>query len=106
MITIANAFSLNMLPSGSNFTVTFRVLNLEGAQAELTENYESYIGHKETADIVSGLLGVPIAFNRGMVKLGENDKLLVVQYNGPRLPEGATTLPPGASFSYWLVRIL
>jgi hypothetical protein len=31
--------------------------------------------------------------------------MLVAQYTGPRLPEGATTLPPGAKIRFILVLI-
>ena len=29
--------------------------------------------------------------------------MLVAQYSGPRLPEGATALPAGARIEFWLV---
>ena len=32
------------------------------------------------------------------------DALIVAQYRGPRLPEGATELPPGAKLEFWLVK--
>jgi hypothetical protein len=59
----------------------------------------SIVGHEDTARI----LGVP--FNRKSVKLREGDKLYVAQYDGPRLPEGATALPEGAKFIWYEVRI-
>jgi len=33
------------------------------------------------------------------------DALLVAQCRGPRLPEGATELPPGAILEFWLVEV-
>ena len=63
-------------------------------------NYESVVGHEDMAN----LLGVP--FNRTTLRLVKNDVLYVAQYSGPRLPEGATELPEGASFKYYKVKVL
>jgi hypothetical protein len=40
--------------------------------------------------------------NRANVSLAAGDRVLVGQYSGPRLPEGTTTLPEGATIK-WLV---
>jgi hypothetical protein len=63
----------------------------------------SAVGHADTAVIFAHILGRPIAVNRVNVKLGKFDMLLVGQYIGPRLPEGATTLPEGARIEWWIV---
>jgi hypothetical protein len=39
------------------------------------------------------------------VALASGDEAVVAQYVGPRLPEGATALPEGANFSWFLVRV-
>jgi hypothetical protein len=48
---------------------------------------------------------MPIAFNRDNLSLAEADTLIVAQYRGPRLPEGAITLPEGAEIVFFKVRI-
>lgn len=53
--------------------------------------------------LVAGLLDCPVPANRVNVILGDNDWLLVAQYAVPRMPEGATTLPDGASIQFWVV---
>ena len=63
----------------------------------------SAVGHTDTAALFSTILDRPIAVNRVSVKLDSNSAILVGQYQGPRLPEGATTLPEGASIEWWLV---
>lgn len=75
---------------------------------------ESCIGHPDTAALFSSLLGIELPVNRISVKLDghgitsrvsldDPPRLLVGQYTGPRLPEGCTTLPEGASIEWWIV---
>ncbi len=98
--TIANAFSLNMIAAPC--TVEVQEISLETVKAfALT----SAVGHADTAAILSGLIGQTIPFNRVNVSLGKNQSMIVAQYNGPRLPEGTTTLPEGASFKFLLVTV-
>jgi len=87
----SNAFSLGMLPIGADTIITELddVPDIAGCL--------SVVGHADTAAI----LGVP--FNRQSIRLGVGDILIVAQYDGPRLPEGSTTLPNGASFRWFKV---
>mgnify|MGYP000853274664 CR=1 FL=1 len=64
---------------------------------------ESAVGHVDTAELFATVLGRPIQVNRVSIKLKPGVILLVGQYIGPRLPEGATTLPEGARIEWWLV---
>ena len=66
---------------------------------------ESVIGHADTARIVSGMLGIELPVNRANVKLACGEKMIVAQYSGPRLPEGATVLPEGAKIEFVLVEV-
>lgn len=45
-------------------------------------------------DVPRGARGAPIRYD---------DAALIGQYIGPRLPEGATELPAGATIEWWLV---
>ncbi len=87
---LTNAFSLNMLPE-LTCKVSFKEVQI---QPQELEKYVSAIGHAETAAI----LGVKV--NRVSVKMNYLEPLLVAQYVGPRLPEGATTLPEGATIKF------
>lgn len=106
---VANAFSPSML-NGSRY-LTFRLLPNEGAAAELLRELVvggdfapvSAVGHADTAGLFSSLLGVEVPPNRISLLMGRWDVLLVGQYNGPRLPEGSTKLPEGATIRWWLV---
>ena len=93
---ISNAFSLNML-SSEDFSL-IRVK--EVAPSEIPHDVESVIGHKDTASVVSNIVGFETPFNRANLVMDCDDVLYVAQYKGPRLPEGATRLPEGASINF------
>ena len=103
MIIITNAFSINMLASSAK--VNFEQISTETARTFIKESDDivSAIGHADTAHIVGDILGIEIESNRMSVQLTSDETLLVAQYTGPRLPEGATTLPEGATITFWLV---
>lgn len=109
MLYITNAFSLNMLQGGfmEGDLNVIAITNAEKA-AGIIGSYEgdavSAVGHADTAALFSNLLGIPVAHSRSTVALSDGDELMVGQYSGPRLPEGATTLPDGASVRWFSVR--
>ena len=96
---ILNAFSLNMI--GGSADIFVREVSQDVA-ACLVADCVSAVGHADTAAVFSNVLGVEIPCNRATVALKEGDVALVGQYSGPRLAEGATTLPEGAAIK-WLV---
>jgi hypothetical protein len=100
---ILNAFSFNMVGSFP-VTVTADELTLEEAQT-LAQGGESAVGHPDTARVFQGLLGVPVPAQRVTVSLAPGDIALVGQYRGPRLAEGATELPEGATIQWLSVRL-
>ena len=97
---ISNAFSLSMV--APNATIKVSPLNVEEvAVLPLV----SAIGHADTAKVVSGLLGIDLPANRANISLNPGEKMVVAQYIGSRLPEGATQLPEGARIEFRLVEI-
>ena len=96
---LVNAFSLTMLPVEAMNFIRVRKITPD----EIPTDVESAIGHESTAKVVSSILGFEVKPNRVSVKLTESDVLYVAQYTGPRLPEGATTLPEGAHFEFYEV---
>jgi|ADurb_H2B_01_Slu_FD_contig_21_209177_length_564_multi_7_in_0_out_0_1 hypothetical protein len=132
-VYICNAFSLSMLdPEAQRASAKDGTLNAKQDKLLLpriprpiddpklfleqmglnddTLTIESAVGHADTAVLIGKELGLNVAMNRTTVKLGsacgfkgQSEYALVAQYNGPRLPEGTTELPPGASFNWWLV---
>lgn len=96
---LTNAFSLTMLPIEAMNFVRVKKINPNDVPADV----ESAIGHQDTAKVVSDILDFEVKPNRVSIKLNENDVLYVAQYTGPRLPEGATTLPEGAILEFFEV---
>lgn len=100
MHILVNAFSLGMLPLEAMMYI-IRVKKI--SSNEVPADVESAIGHSDTAKVVSSMLGFEVKPNRVSIKMSESDVLYVAQYTGPRLPEGATTLPEGASLEFFEV---
>lgn len=53
-------------------------------------------GHQSTCDLIEARKGIHIKMNRVSLCLDEGWTLIIPQYRGARLPEGATELPQGA----------
>ncbi len=100
---LGNAFSLNMLVS-LPASVQVREVSPETAAIRVLDSV-SVVGHADTAAVFASVLGCAVPTNRVTVVLHPGDELLVGQYRGPRLEEGATTLPPGATIQWLLVTV-
>ena len=93
MIYISNAFSLNMFESPEG---TYRVARVE--EGEVPKGTAiSAVGHADLARSIG------VEFARRSLALRKGDVLYVAQYKGPRLPEGATTLPEGSQVEWFKV---
>ena len=122
IVYLSNAFSLQM--QGKNECSTRRVtldeakqaiLSLvpgpyidresekDGSDAVVALTAKSCVGHADIAAMLSRLIGVDVPVNRVSVSLQPGDTLIVGQYIGPRLPEGATALPEGAKIEWYRV---
>ena len=106
---IGNAFSLSMLSRDVAEDGGYTPVPVHDPRAEIAvfekagHAIVSCVGHQDTAHLFSKLLGREIPCNRVSVKLVAGSAILVGQYVGPRLPEGATELPEGASIEWWIV---
>ncbi len=76
---VLNAFSLNMVATA--------------------------VGHASTAAVFGQQLGTTVPTERATVALVPGDRAFVGQYRGPRLEEGVTTLPTGASIVWYLIEL-
>lgn len=106
---ILNAIPGSVIPQ-DGITLRFeRVSEREAAKAIRQANRTdagavSAIGHQDTANIISLLLGEEVRMNRVSVPtLKDGDCNLMALYQGARLPEGATTLPEGATMAFYLM---
>ena len=103
-ILVLNAFSLNMLLDCKQADVVVQPIDKVRARGLIYgQEFTSAVGHRETSLVLSTDLGVEIQTNRLTVKITEGDTVVVCQYSGPRLPEGATKLPEGAKIQYYRV---
>ena len=103
---IGNAFSLGMLDQFDRAVLNVESFSLARASEWVRdERPTSCVGHADTAALFTTLLGTTITMNRCSTNLVPGDRILVGQYNGPRLPEGATALPEGARIRWMLVCI-
>ena len=110
---ISNAFSLNMISTPMLSCVKMTPLDFTGKEfvepngkTITTENLYSVVGHEDTAATLSVLLGTSIGFNRESIVLDFDTQLIVAQFKGTRLPEGATSLPEGATIEFVKVEFL
>jgi len=100
-IYLSNAFSLQMVTVDDWTMVHLNPVSIEQvAKGLATCNWTSAVGHQDTANVLSGILGVDVPMNRINVHLEQGDELIVAQVMGGRLPEGATTLPEGVTLKF------
>jgi hypothetical protein len=99
---LLNAFSLNMFNPSTCFPI-FREMQVDEVKKI---SLESAIGHADTAKVLSSILEMDIPTNRVSITLNSGDSAIVAQYIGPRLPEGATTLPEGARIKFYHLRMV
>ena len=99
---LGNAFSLQMLDTAKEATVTVSPVT---ADEVASAPFESVVGHADTANVVSGLLGRKVECQRTSVHLEQGDTLYVAQVTGGRLPEGTTTLPAGMDIVFLKVTV-
>lgn len=101
-VVLMNALPASfMVPMG---TVDIKPISVETA-VRIYDAYvtESGIGHADTAALVSGILGREVPMNRVSLAWTPGTIILGALYTGPRLPEGTTVLPEGASLSFYVV---
>lgn len=101
-IFLGNAFSLQMLDCNVQHNITVCPASIEDVKKT---DFESVIGHQDTAAVVSNLLGKEASCHRASIHLDAGDILYVAQVTGGRLPEGATTLPEGFNLSWLKVTV-
>lgn len=100
---ICNAFSLNMVGSFPSVIKAEEVSLSDAQQIALTG--ESAVGHTYTAAVFSSVLGVNVPVVRSTLSLSKGESVLVGQYIGPRLLEGASELPADASIKWFKVTV-
>ena len=101
---LLNSFSLNMLAELPARPL-IEEISLDEAKKLLQDGFKSAVGHSDTANILAGLIELPVESARITVSLEKGEVALIGQYIGPRLPEGATILPAGSTIKWIKVTV-
>ena len=108
-IYLSNALSLGMLDdietAGYATLYLISMSSHEVANLLRANEWESCVGHSDTALLFTSLLGVDVPLRRVTTSLRFGDVMYVGQYTGPRLPEGAVSLPEGARIRWICARV-
>ena len=104
-IYLSNAFSLSMIAhlGHCDLDVTTNICNYQQMVEDLKPT--SIVGHQDTANLFSNILCMDVPMNGVSVTLEKGDILIVGQYTGPRLPEGTSILPEGASINWMCINV-
>ena len=99
---ISNAFSFNMIsrPAG---VIRYEEISAEDVKPTLGDDFVNACGH--SCELINDMTGLTLEKNRINNSLEPGDTLVVCQYVGPRLEEGATSLPPGAKMRFLKVTL-
>ena len=104
---LSTAFSLSMvfdmIPANNNEFAGLLVSIKEVPPEALPADLYSVVGHRDTARLLSGILGREVPVNREIYKVSPGDILYVAQYIGPGLLGGDTQLPKGAVMKFYKV---
>ncbi len=103
MLKILNAISGQLAGGSLNFDFKSVELTYDEARKIASEGLDSFVGHPDTANVLSGILGVEVEHARRFATIAVGEKFLLAQLTGVRLPEGATQLPEGAILKFGLV---
>lgn len=98
---LSNAFSIQMLAS---FPADVSIS--EVTTKDIPTDVVSCIGHADTANVLTDMLGFDVPCNRCNVSIDTDTELYVAQVVGGRLPEGATTLPEGYTIKFFKVSVI
>jgi hypothetical protein len=102
VIPLCSAFSLNMVDHPT--TLSTRVLSAEDVSAMLANGYRNAVGHASTGAVFASVLGMELSVaERLTLFLNRGESCIIGQYRGPRLTEGATVLPDGATIQWLLL---
>lgn len=104
-IVVSNAFSLQMLTLTTTAQVTVEPVTNDEVKTAIAGGFTSAVGHADTANVLSNMLGTDVPFNRTSIKLDAETELYVAQVVGGRLPEGSTTLPDGITLQWVRVTV-
>lgn len=99
MIYIGNVFTFGFL-ANKNVDIKSRQITWKEFDQALQGEFVNYMGHEDVARMVG------LEQNRISISVKSGDVIYLAQYDGPRLEEGATVLPQGATLVPLKVEVL
>ena len=100
MIYVGNVFTFGFL-SNKNVDIKSREITwAEFDEVLASNNFINFMGHQDVAHMVG------LEQNRISISVKSGDVVYLAQYDGPRLEEGATVLPQGATLVPLKVEVL
>lgn len=99
MIYIGNVFTFGFL-ANKNVDIKSRQITWKEFDQALQGEFVNYMGHEDVARMVG------LEQNRISISVKSGDVVYLAQYDGPRLEEGATVLPQGATLVPLKVEVL
>ncbi len=96
---VGNVFTFGFL-SNKNVDIKSRVISWKEFDEVLASEFINFMGHEDVAHMVG------LEQNRISISVKSGDIVYLAQYDGPRLPEGATVLPEGATLVPLKVEVL
>ncbi len=105
MVKLMDSFSLNVL---ADFPVMVKIekISLKEAKEMVQDGFESFVSDLGSAVLFSNQLEVAVPAIWDFIALERGEVILLGQYRGPRLPEAAKTLPPGAVVRWFRVTVI
>ena len=99
-VFVGNVFTFGFL-ANKNVDIKSREITWAEFDKVLNSgNFINYMGHADVAHMVG------LEMNRISISVNKGDVVYLAQYDGPRLPEGCTVLPEGASLVPIKVEVL
>lgn len=99
MIYVGNVFTFGFL-ANKTVDIKSRQITWEEFDQALQGEFVNYMGHQDVAHMVG------LEQNRISISVKSGDVVYLAQYDGPRLEEGATVLPLGATLVPLKIEVL
>lgn len=111
---VSNAFSLNMINKALQDVavdilltpMTAEQVALEVTCAKATDSLSVSMSGNATVKLFNSVCSTDLGLDHCKIDLGQDDKLIVMQYNGPRLTEDTVSVPKGGTLKFFMVEVV
>ena len=105
---LLHAFSPAMLPNlAEGEDVHFESVSIDTVKERfIREGFYSFIGKRGLARVLSTELRMPVTFDPGRLTIPRGKKVIIAQYEGPRLEDDTEDMPPSGRLVFIEVTVL